>query len=259
MLRKVTLVLALVAAAVLVSGAAQAATVVVNPGGSWVSTGNTGGGSSDITSTEGDDHGGLGSLEMYGDRTRFEYIQVGGLGLLSDLDALSFEWQVASDSVATLHADYTPAVRLLIADPLVGGGYDYSELIWEGAYNGYYGNYTHGNWILTDIVGDSETLWQWNSGVTLLPGGAQANLTPSAWSGSAYISSSAIIYGLSFGVGSSAGASFHAYGDYLTLGFNGQSTTYDFEPQAVVPVPATLGLAGLGFGIVALRRKFSRS
>lgn len=246
-----------VVCAVAVMGSAVCAyadTVVVNPGGSWTSTGNTGGGSSEITSTMPDNYGGAGSLEMFGDRTRFEFIPGGSLGLLSDLDALSFDWMVALDSTSNLHADYTPAVRLLVYDPDAN---DASELIWEGAYNGYYGSYTHGTWVSTDVTGDSETLWQWNSGVTM-DGGAQVNLTPAGWASSSFLGSNTVVYGISFGVGSSIGSGYHAFGDYLTIGFDGTSTTYNFEPAAVVPAPPAIGLAGLGLAFLATRRAMKK-
>lgn len=258
--RSVSFVVMALAAACL-AGSAHASLVTINPGGSWTSSGNSGGGSSAITGTEADAHGGNGSVEMYGDRTRFQYVDFFGIGLLSDLDALSFEWQVADDSTSNLHPDYTPAVRLLIYDPLAGP-YAFSELIWEGAYNGYYGNYNQGDWITTDVLADDDVMWRYvtGQGTTLFPpNNALGLLGPDDWASSLYFSSEAVVYGVSFGVGSSVGAGFHAYGDYLTLGFDGQSTTFDFEPTAVVPEPASLSLLGIGIASLAALRFKARS
>lgn len=251
---------------------AAAATVEVLPGDpNWVSTGNSGGGSSTITDTFADQNGGNGSLELTGDRTRFEMYQLApdGFGLLSQIDSYTFEWAVAPGSTSNLGANYTPAIRLLIEDPAwatTNQDRHYTELIWEGAYNSV-GTVTQGTWYTTSSTDD---FWRWEGGVTRINGttlsGAQANLTISEWdtgsdsSGTPlpWYSDSAYVYGISIGVGSSVGAGYHAFADYLTLVVDGVSTTYDFE-TAVVPVPPAAALGLLGMAMFGLRRRARRN
>src|SRR5687767_5996663 len=89
------------AAAVLFTASfASAGTFVVLPGDpGWVSTGNSGGGSSAVTGTA--PRSGNGSLELKGDRTRFFHSNAGlNLGLLSQVSTFTFDWMVG---VASTH------------------------------------------------------------------------------------------------------------------------------------------------------------
>lgn len=252
---------------------------VVLPGDpDWTSTGNTGGGSSVITSTFVDQHGGNGSLELTGDRTRFQSV-TGNYGLLSGVEAFTFEWAVAGDSTTSnpaANAYYTPAIRLLIADPgwdptapeETNANHPLTELIWEGAYNGV-NNLTRDTWYTTSS-GDDFWRWETSNGVTRINGTisdphAQANLTISEWStgtdtlGGQWFSDQAYIYAVSIGVGSSVGAGYHAFADYLTLTVNGVTTVFDFETAAaVVPVPPAAAIGLLGIALVAMRNKARR-
>ncbi|WP_462323655.1 hypothetical protein [Desulfoplanes sp.] len=247
---------------------AMADTIVYPSTTQWISTGNSGGGSSAITDTMPDGTGGQGSLEMTGDRTRFVSGNPWGshvgeaFGKLSDVESFAFSWNIAMDSVSNLHPDYTPALRLHLYDPNPQGGNLHQgrsnniELIWEGAYNGAYGSTTKGTWYTS---GADDDFWRYDGGVTL-DNGAQQNLQLAEWSagtdsaGTPWFSGDTLVMGLSLGVGSSAGEDYHAFTDMVTLDFAGQEpTTYNFEPNAV-PIPPSLLMFGAGFlGLVGLR------
>ena len=249
---------------------AWADTIVYPSTTEWVSTGNSGGGSSAITDTMPDGAGGQGSLEMTGDRTRF----VSGnpwstdagdaFGKLVDVESFTYSWNVATDSLSGLDPNYTPALRLHVYDPnpqnliLHQGRSQNIELIWEGAYNGAYGATTKGTWYAT---GSADDFWRYDGGVTT-DMGAQQNLQIDEWStgtdsiGLPWFSDEALIMGISVGVGSSAGSDYHAFADLVTLDFKGQEpTTYNFEPNAV-PIPPAVYMLGASFiGLLGFRRR----
>ena len=108
----------------------MAATVVVTPDSPLCSNPvleNRDGGSSAISITM--PNTGNGSLEMTGDRLRFVGLgdfsaSSSNLGLLDTVRELTYQRAIAASSQATLHPDYTPALRLHIFD-----GAQRSELI----------------------------------------------------------------------------------------------------------------------------------
>lgn len=234
---------------------ASAITVTVLPGdSSWVNppTENTGagGGSSAITGTA--PRSGNGSLELFGDRTRFiglgnPFSSASNLGLLSSLTDFKFDWMVAVGSAGTgpgSASSYSPALRLHIWD-----GTQRSELIWENAYNGS-APAIQGTWYSTE---SDDNFWRYQTG---LGDSLIYNRSLTQWSTLGY-SANAYISAVSIGVGSSAGAGYHAYADNLTLSFGANATTYNFEAASVPDGGTTLVLLGSALtGLGALRRKF---
>jgi len=212
--------------------AANAAEMVVTPGGSWTNIPTTG--LIAITSTQA--RNGNGSLELTGDRGRFA-MAFDTPFTLSTVESLTFDWRIAGDSIAALNPDYTPALRLIVND-----GSAVREMIWEGAYNGVYGSQTvPDTWYTTGAadkfyVGSGNE----NAGVSLA---TWASNNPT-WT----------VLGISVGHGSSAGAGYHAFADNVTLTLkNGASTTYNFE--TAVPEPASWMMMIAGFALTGRTRR----
>jgi hypothetical protein len=228
---------------------ASAAEIVVYPGDpSWGNppSENSGGGSSAITATA--PRSGNGSIELHGDRTRFfglgnPYSSASNLGLLSDLTTFTFDWSIDPGSASLLGPDYTPALRLHIWD-----GNQRSELIWEGAYNGTYGNTTKGQWYTS---GADDNFWQFQTGI-----GATLVYDRSIDDWKSIYGSGAYIAAVSVGAGSSVGSAYEAFADNITIGFGtAPSTTYNFETASVPDAGSTLQLlGGCMIALAALRR-----
>ncbi|MBI0477237.1 PEP-CTERM sorting domain-containing protein [Sphingomonas sp. MA1305] len=175
---------------------------------------------------------------MTGDRTR---TQVGiqyapfttNLGALANVTGLTFDWRIAGDSTNPYNADYTPALRLLIQD-----GATRKELIWEGAYNGTYGNTARDTWYSSSV----------NDLFYITGGSVNAGQTIAQWASQL---TGATVSGFSVGVGSGATTGYHAFADNVTLSTTGGSTTYNFEAATgAVPEPATWAMMILGMGAV---------
>lgn len=232
---------------------ASAVTVTVLPSDpTWAnppSENGNGTGSSAITGTA--PHSGNGSVELFGDRTRFVglgdfYSSASNCGLLKDITSLTFDWMVAVGSTQGTTPGYSPALRLHIWD-----GAQRSELFWENAYNGTI-PVDQGTWHTT---GTDDNWGRYQAGIG---DSGIYNRSITQWSTLGY-SEDAYISGISIGVGSSAGAGYHAFADNVTLAFGANSTTYNFEASAgSVPDGGTtlVLLGGALTGLGALRRKF---
>ena len=192
---------------------------------------------------------GNGSLELTGDRTRAQLgIQYAPfrttIASLSDIISLTFDWRIAGDSISGYNADYTPALRLLIQD-----GNARKELIWEGAYNGTYGNTMRDTW----YTSSADDLFY------ITGGSVNAGKTIADWAGSL---TGATVSGFSVGAGSGALPTYHAFADNVTLSSSNGSTTYNFESDAVgaVPEPAVWAMMIVGFlGIGGTIRRAKRT
>jgi hypothetical protein len=182
----------------------------------------------------------------------------GSLGALANLNlnALSYEWY--RDGTSTNSSVQHPAFRILLdADGNLATTGDRGGLVYERAYNAL--STPTDSWVSDAITGSSK-VWNFGLGAGLgfehvIPGANGGNGTPynpvTTWQ--AYLPNAAVL-GFSMGVGSGWGP-FKGAVDNVTFGFNGGSTTYNFE-AAVIPLPAAAwaGLALLGVAGVSRRR-----
>jgi hypothetical protein len=250
------------------AGAAQAQVLNVGPttivpgfGTAWYSTGNSGGGSSGITSYIGID--GDGAAQIRGDRTRFAIGNIfpsnssplPNVGLLSDVTAFSYQWNTVAVGSGVVTAQ-APALRMHVLDPVNNRRI---EFIWEDGEQstpqfvggaGTLGTVYSGNFFTGRVYANTGGL-----GRGLFDGGgAMISGSDAALPFSNLISilgvPSATVAGVSVGVGSSVGADFLGYADTVTLQFG----TNPALQMNFVPTPGAAALLGLA-GLAATRRR----
>jgi hypothetical protein len=151
--------------------------------------------------------------------------------VLGDLDALAFAWLRASTSTVAAH--FSPVFRIHFQ---TAGGQT-GMLIWEAVYQTQYGGAMPTDvWVDEDILagrfwmraaGPGRTIDVYN--LTLadwIAAGAVSDGVDTGWD----IDADTRVIGINLGFGSGwGGGEFHGFVDAVTLGFDGDETTWDFD------------------------------
>ncbi|MET0857611.1 MAG: PEP-CTERM sorting domain-containing protein [Telluria sp.] len=271
---KQLLLKSLAVAVIAAAGHANAGVVIVTPAdmnaglNSWnltnfrgISTGHTSKTVAAITTTN--PRSGNGSVEMSltDGSGKADFAYTWGFvptRTLGNLDALSYDWYRSSGGDAASHLQ--PAMRLAYdADGNANTTADRGYLIWEQIYNG--SGLITNTWNSSDILAGNFWQRQFDPvGLTL----ENYDVTLQEWMNgprpatSDLLSANSAILGIEFGIGSGWNGTFNGFVDNVTFGFNGESTTFNFEAvrAAEVPEPASALLVGLGLlGFAAARRR----
>ncbi len=201
-----------------------------------------------VAITTADPRSGLGSLQFTqlsgADKADYELdnLNPGGFGLVKDITSVGYEFYRSAAS--TCPAVQAPVLRLGVYDPISATT---SLLIWEPAYNGFVvsvptdtwvtNDCTTGNWWMRAFGSPScsyevydVTLPEWVSGLNNgSPMTSYLGCTPNP------VGQFAWVYAINVGIGSGWNGTFNGAIDNVTIAFNGQGTTYNFEPDQVVP------------------------
>lgn len=147
---------------------------------------------------------------------------------LADIDALSFD--AYRDGSSTNSAVQTISINIEV--DFTGDGSSYTTLVWEPVYNTAQGAISNDSWQSWDAYASGAGIW-WSS--RDIPGVCAFNCFVS-WENIITANPNAqIIGGFGFNIGSGWAGEFVGYADALTIGVEGDSVTYDFEPKPAYP------------------------
>lgn len=175
-----------------------------------------------------------------------EYFTGSPLGTLDNLSAFSYQWIRLAGGTANgwLH----PNLRVFVQNPSNPSVAGY--LVFERTYNSGFGlnDAPVGAWQTDDVLGSDYNVYSTGS----LPNAfAKFDRKLSQWKS---LIGGYNVLAFSSGIGSGWG-SFEGAVDQITFGFNGVSTTTNFEVRPAVPEPASLGLVGAGAVALLARRR----
>ncbi len=163
---------------------------------------------------------------------------------MKDITSIGYEFY-RNGAASTVAGHLAPVLRIGVYDPVSGKA---SMLIWEPAYNGYGAGVPTDSWVPVDALNGNFwmrafgapsctyevydiTLQEWVSGTNDgNPIGPVNGCTPNP------VGPSAWVYSINTGIGSGWDGTFDGASDTVTLGFNGVSTTYNFEQDMTTPV-----------------------
>lgn len=239
---------ALVAALSIAGGVAAISTVVVRPGDvgtSWLAQSGIGGASSFVTGPATAPLG-VGSLQFTTPNVSswaqlYNYSYIGTP--LANFDAISYSAYRASSSTNPTTQTIALALEVDVngADP---GGF--TTLVFEPDYQipGGNGAMHLDTWQTWDAFQGGNAIW-WAT--TSIPGADKAFNTFVPWSTILDANPQAVIVGgVGPFVGSGWAGQFTGYTDALRIGVSGNTTTYDFEPNAPAATPTPDGTTLVG-------------
>ncbi|MFM9872736.1 MAG: PEP-CTERM sorting domain-containing protein [Fimbriimonadaceae bacterium] len=168
-------------------------------------------------------------------------------GSLGGFDTLT-NW---SADVFTQSSDF--AGQAMVLRLFVSNGTDSGFLVFDTTWQpGNNPNLAFGQWNNVDFTSNPNSFWVRGTGSLASAGNLNTGSEVTFASAQSLLAGKGFqVFGANAGFGTSSGA-FDGFVDNYTIGFNGQSTTYNFE---AVPEPMTMGILAAGAALVARRRK----